>query len=126
MEAVGGSGANTDSGPTEQVKNVLGRIKSGRRDLTQVKPKELQKLTELQAAHEWAASDALEGTQCWRYRLACDRADSGLLQVLQQQGPELDAHVQVVCNNANVLGGMSHSLLLRALEAGFFFFCLFT
>lgn len=82
MEAVAVSGANTDSGPTEQVKNAFERIKFGRRELTQVKPKELQKLTELQAAQDRAAYDTLEGSQCWRYRRACDRAASKLLQVL--------------------------------------------
>ena len=103
------------------VKKVIDKIKVMRKDLMRVKLKELQQLTKLQAAQKWAAHaklrDSRHGQNLSR---ACDHADGKLQRVLQQQVPELKAHVQVIRNNANVLASMSTSLLFRAMEAGFF------
>ncbi|KAF2621694.1 hypothetical protein BU25DRAFT_463484 [Macroventuria anomochaeta] len=102
------------------VKKAIDRIKLMRKDLLQGKLKELQQLTELQAAQKWDAHAKLGGSQQRQNQSrAYDQANGKLRRVLQQQVPELDAHVQVVQNNANALAGMSASLLSRAMEAGF-------
>lgn len=102
------------------IKKTIDKIKATRRELAQIKLKELLKLTELQAAQKWAAHEKWSGSQD-EYNLikACDQADNKLRGVLQQKVPELDAHVQVVQSNANGLANMSASLFNRANEAGF-------
>ncbi|KAJ8115746.1 hypothetical protein OPT61_g2687 [Boeremia exigua] len=102
------------------VKKVIDKIKTSRKELAQVKLKELQELTELQAAQKWAANASLREFQhIQNQTAACHQAEGKLQRVLQQQVPELDAHVQVVSNNANGLARMSASLLSRAKKAGF-------
>ncbi|KAH6644615.1 hypothetical protein C7974DRAFT_383949 [Boeremia exigua] len=102
------------------VRKVIDKIKAMRRGLTQIKLKELQELTELQAAQKWAAHKSLGDRQLKQDQTrACDQADGQLQRILQQQVPELDAHIQVVQHNASGLASMSASLLSRAEEAGF-------
>lgn len=102
------------------IRKVIDRIKAARRELTQAKLVELQELTELQAGQKWAAHVKLSGSQYMQnLSNACDQANGKLQQTLQQQAPELDAHVQVVQNNANGLASMSAGLVTRAEEAGF-------
>ena len=102
------------------VKRLIDRIKVARRDLMQVKLEELQKLTELQATQKRVAHTKLSATASWGNQdRACDQADGKQQRVLQQQVPELEAHVHVVQSNAQVLSDMSRSLLSRAVEAGF-------
>ncbi|KAJ4336629.1 hypothetical protein N0V95_008566 [Ascochyta clinopodiicola] len=100
--------------PTDKVKNVRG-------ELVHVKLKETQELTILQAAQKWAAHDKPSKTRSWReQRRACDQAGSELQRILQQQVPDLDAHVRFAQSNAKAQAEMSAGLLSRALEAGLF------
>ncbi|KAJ4991801.1 hypothetical protein SVAN01_02651 [Stagonosporopsis vannaccii] len=102
------------------IRNVIDRIKGTRRELAQIKLKDLQDLTELQAAQKWAAHTKLGGCQHMQNLIsACDQADIMLRRKSHQQVPEMDAHVQVAQNNANRLTGMTASLFNRAKDAGF-------
>ncbi|KAF9695461.1 hypothetical protein EKO04_006485 [Ascochyta lentis] len=100
------------------VRKLIDKVKLARRELVQVKLKELLELTTLQAAQNWAAHDKVSKTRCWHdQHRTCGQADGKLQRALRQQMPELDAHVQVAQSNAKVLTDMGASLLSRALKA---------